>query len=63
MAGCDPFAVLPGLAGPAGLPVLTAELLSRGLDEAVVSATLGGNVLRLFQAELGVPADRRGVVA
>ena len=60
VAGCDPFAALPGLAGPAGLPLLTAELLARGLDEASVAATLGGNVLRLFQAELGVPADRRG---
>ncbi|MBS2533899.1 dipeptidase [Catenulispora sp. NF23] len=63
VAGCDPFAALPGLAGPAGLPLLTAELLARGLDEAVVAATLGGNVLRLFRAELGVPADRRGAAA
>ena len=63
MAGCDPFAILPGLAGPEGLPLLTAELLSRGLDEAAVAATLGGNVLRLFRAELGVPAGRRGAAA
>lgn len=63
MAGCDPFAILPGLAGPEGLPLLTAELLSRGLDEAVVAATLGGNVLRLFRTELGVPAGRRGAAA
>jgi membrane dipeptidase len=63
MAGCDPFATLPGLTGPAGLPLLTAELLARGFDEAVVAATLGGNVLRLFRAELGVPADRRGAAA
>ena len=63
MVGCDPFATLPGLAGPEGLPLLTAELLGRGLDEAVVSAVLGGNVLRLFRAELGVPADRRGAAS
>ncbi|MEY9929609.1 membrane dipeptidase [Catenulispora sp. GP43] len=63
VGGCDPFATLPGLAGPAGLPLLTAELLARGMDEAVVAATLGGNVLRLFRAELGVPADRRGAAA
>ncbi|MEY9928894.1 membrane dipeptidase [Catenulispora sp. GP43] len=63
MAGCDPFATLPGMPGPAGLPLLTAELLARGMDETVVAATLGGNVLRLFRAELGVPADCRGAAA
>jgi membrane dipeptidase len=63
VAGRDPFDTLPGLAGPAGLPLVTAELLARGLDEAAVVATLGGNVHRLFRAELGVPADRRGAAS
>lgn len=63
VAGCDPFATLPGLAGPAGLPLLTAELLARGFDEPAVAATLGGNTLRLLRAELGVPAAHRGAAA
>jgi membrane dipeptidase len=62
-AGRGPFDTVPGLAGPAGLPLVTAELPARGLDEAAVAATLGGNVHRLFRAELGVPADRRGAAA
>jgi membrane dipeptidase len=63
MAGCDPFATLPGLSGPAGLPLVTAELLARGMDEKTIAGTLGENVLRLFRAELGVPAERRGAAA
>lgn len=59
LGGCDPFEALPGLEGPAGLPLVTAELLARGVDESAITAILGGNVLRLFRAELGVPADER----
>ena len=59
LGGCDPFESLPGLEGPAGLPLVTAELMERGVDESAIMAILGGNVLRLFRAELGVPADER----
>lgn len=59
VAGWDGGTDLPGLAGPADLPVLTAHLLERGLAEGDVVKVLGGNVLRLFDAELGVPAERR----
>lgn len=44
---------LPGLAGPAGLPLITEGLLDRGLDPSDIAKILGGNVLRLFAAELG----------
>ncbi len=43
---------LPGITGPADLPVVTGELLRRGLPEDDVVKILGGNVLRLFTAEL-----------
>ncbi|MEU5980230.1 membrane dipeptidase [Streptomyces sp. NPDC047315] len=51
--GPDPTATLPGLAGPAGLPLVTAELVARGHRPDDVRAILGGNVHRLFRAELG----------
>ena len=37
------------------LPQVTAELLRRGWPEDDVRAVLGGNTLRLFRKELGVP--------
>lgn len=45
---------LPGLDGPAGLPLVTEALLGRGWGEADILAVLGGNVQRLLRAELGV---------
>jgi len=62
LGGCDPLMALPGLDGPAGLPLVTAELLARGLGEPAIGAILGDNVLRLLRAELGVPAQDRGMV-
>ncbi|MFJ4770929.1 membrane dipeptidase [Streptomyces uncialis] len=53
--GIDPLEALPGLEGPAGLPLVTAELIRRGHPEKDVEAVLGGNVHRLFRAELGRP--------
>ena len=47
---------LPGLEGPAGLPLVTDALLRRGWAEADVVAVLGANVRRLYAAELGRPA-------
>lgn len=60
---CDDFTVegvdsrdcIPGLEGPSGLPLVTAAMLSRGFTEDEVRGVLGGNVLRLFRAELGRP--------
>ena len=46
---------LPGLAGPAGLPLLTEALVQRGLDHHDIHAVLGGNAMRLFAGHLGVP--------
>ncbi|MFI5942702.1 membrane dipeptidase [Streptomyces uncialis] len=53
--GIDPLEAPPGLEGPAGLPLVTAELIRRGHPEKDVEAVLGGNVHRLFRAELGRP--------
>lgn len=53
--GIDPYAALPGVDGPRGLPLVTAALLRRGLAEDDILKILGGNVRRLFQAELGRP--------
>ncbi|HZC71961.1 MAG TPA: membrane dipeptidase [Jatrophihabitans sp.] len=53
--GVDMDAYLPGLTHPAGLPLITKGLLGRGLDHADVAKIMGGNVLRLFDVELGRP--------
>ncbi|WP_106401377.1 dipeptidase [Actinocorallia populi] len=46
--GFDVMAALPGLAGPSGLPLLTGELLARGLPEPDIRKILGGNLHRLL---------------
>jgi membrane dipeptidase len=46
---------IPGLDGPAGLPLVTAELVRRNWPEDDIRKVLGGNWLRLFRAELGRP--------
>jgi membrane dipeptidase len=45
--------------GPSDLPVVTDELLARGLPEDDVAKILGGNVVRLFGTELGRPEPVR----
>ena len=57
--GVDALAYVPGLEGPAGLPLVTAELVERGWAAQEIRAVLGGNDLRLFRAELGVPLAER----
>ena len=47
---------IPGLEGPAGLPLITEALLRRGWHEDDIVAVLGGNLQRLFRADLGRPA-------
>jgi membrane dipeptidase len=53
MGGIDALACVPGLEGPRGLPLVTAALLERGLSAEHVRRVVGGNVARLFDAELG----------
>lgn len=55
MGGIDALACVPGLEGPRGLPLVTAALLDRGLPTDDVRRIVGGNVARLFDAELGRP--------
>jgi len=58
--GLPADAYLPGLEGPAGMPLVTDALQARGWAEADIRAVLGENVRRLFRAELGVPAGLGG---
>jgi membrane dipeptidase len=51
--GLDGSTVIPGLDGPAGLPLVTAELVQRGWPEVDIRKVLGDNWLRVFRAELG----------
>ncbi|HEX7304437.1 dipeptidase [Lentzea sp.] len=44
---------LPGLEGPAGLPLVTEALQKRGWADDDIALVLGRNVLDLFRAELG----------
>ena len=46
---------VPGLEGPSGLPLITGELVRRGWSEADITGVLGGNDVRLFAGELGLP--------
>ncbi|WP_336213316.1 dipeptidase [Nonomuraea sp. LPB2021202275-12-8] len=52
--GVDVTASIPGLDGPAGLPMVTEGLLGRGLPEKDVQKIIGGNVHRLFTELLGM---------
>ncbi|WP_370026127.1 dipeptidase [Planotetraspora sp. GP83] len=49
----DSGAAIPGLDGPRGLPMVTEALLKHGFAEEEIVKILGGNVMRLFRAELG----------
>jgi membrane dipeptidase len=60
MEGCDVMVTVPGLEGPAGLPLVTAALVERDMPEQHIRRILGGNVQDLFRRELGVALDRRG---
>ena len=46
-------AYIPGLEGPAGLPLVTEALVNRGWSEPDIRAVLGESVKALFAAELG----------
>jgi membrane dipeptidase len=53
--GVDSRACIPGLEGPRGLPLVTAELVRRGLPADAIAKIIGGNVFRLLRAEIGRP--------
>ncbi len=57
--GVDAKKYVAGLEGPGGLPLVTQELVRRGWSESDVRAVLGGNDLRLFRTELGIPLANR----
>ncbi|MDQ3878858.1 MAG: dipeptidase [Actinomycetota bacterium] len=40
------------------LPLVTQKLIERGVPEGDIEKVLGGNFLRVFRAELGIPAPR-----
>ncbi|MFG3442008.1 dipeptidase [Nonomuraea sp. NPDC047897] len=50
--GLDPRTAVPGLEGPAGLPMVTEGLLGRGLPEKDVAKIIGGNVHRFLGERL-----------
>lgn len=54
--GVPADAYLPGLEGPAGMPLVTEALQRRGWPEDAIVAVLGENVRRLLRTELGRPA-------
>lgn len=51
---------IPGLGGPAGLPLVGRGLDARGVSHDDIGAILGGNWLRVLRAEIGVPLSERG---
>ncbi|HEY9523669.1 MAG TPA: membrane dipeptidase [Thermopolyspora sp.] len=54
-AGFDVRATIAGISGPSGLPLVTDGLVKRGFGEEDIVKILGGNLMRLFRAELGRP--------
>ena len=42
---------VPGLEGPAGMPLVTDALLRRGLPEATIRKVLGENLVRVLSKE------------
>jgi membrane dipeptidase len=54
--GTDGERLVPGLAGPAGLPLITEALLRRGFSQSLTEKVMGGNLLRLLTRT--VPAGK-----
>ncbi|TCO30125.1 membrane dipeptidase [Kribbella steppae] len=49
--GLDAELFVPGLGGPAGMPLVTEALLRRGLPEATIRKVLGTNLIRVLSKE------------
>lgn len=57
--GVTEITYVPGLEGPAGLPLITDALVARGWPEADIRQVLGASFHELFRRELGVPESAR----
>jgi membrane dipeptidase len=56
--GIDIGQVLEGTTGtPHDFPIVAEALATRGFDDRDVAKVMGGNVLRVFRAEIGVSSD------
>ncbi|MEA5362290.1 membrane dipeptidase [Amycolatopsis sp., V23-08] len=49
--GTDGERLVPGLAGPAGLPLITEKMLHSGLSPSFIGKVMGGNLLRLLTGD------------
>jgi membrane dipeptidase len=59
--GLDSKVVPEGTVGSSSdLPLITTGLLKRGFSEPDVMKVMGGNFMRVFRSELGVPAETGG---
>ena len=47
--GLDTAILVPGLEGPAGMPLVTEALQNRGLSEAIIRKILGTNLVRVLR--------------
>ena len=56
--GMSGTVTIPGLETPAGLPLVTEELLRRGWPDGDIRKVLGVNWLRVFRSDLGVSDPR-----
>ncbi|GIH26787.1 peptidase [Acrocarpospora phusangensis] len=54
VSGLDVIAAIPDLDGPLGLPLVTEALSKHGFADEEIRKIVGGNLHRLFRAELGV---------
>lgn len=57
--GMSGTVTIPGLETPAGLPLVTEELMRRGWPADDIRKVLGENWLRVFRSELGRPSTSR----
>ena len=49
--GLDAEVYVPGLEGPAGMPLVTEALLRRGMPETTIRKVLGANLIRVLSKE------------
>lgn len=58
LEGMDGKTVPEGTVGSSrDLPLVTDQLIERGFSEEDIAKVLGGNFLRVFRSELGIPAE------